>query len=250
MGIRLPLRLQCSQRGAGILGSHLHQLLLRAGTRNVQLYLLPAATCVEPLADDVHLLDLGGKQHLGRDIRRLVIKLLEEAGDHIGIWAFGGAFHEEVFPTDQLAAADEEHLHARLAVRAGHGDHIRVDVVAGDNFLFFDHPLDGLNLVAQCGCPLEVQRLGCLAHIGAQPGDDRFGATLQELPQIIDHLAVAGLVDGADARRSTQLDIVIQAGAFILSGDLPVAGEVGEDAAEHIQRLVHRPHAGVGAVIT
>ena len=45
---------------------------------------------------------------------------------------------------------------------------------------------------------------------------------------------------------SAQLDIVIQAGALVLAGDHPVAGQVGEDAPQHIQGLVHRPHAGVG----
>ena len=71
----------------------------------------------------------------------------------------------------------------------------------------------------------------------------------QEIAQVVDHLAVAGLFDRADAGPAAQLDVVIQAGARILAGDLAVAGQVGEDAAQHIQGLVHRPDAGVGAEV-
>ena len=86
-------------------------------------------------------------------------------------------------------------------------------------------------------------------HLLRQTLDDRLRLALQEMAQVIDHLAVLGLLDGADAGSAAQLDIVIQAGARILAGDHPVAGEIGEDAPEHIQGLVHCPDAGVGAKI-
>ena len=77
---------------------------------------------------------------------------------------------------------------------ARHGDHIRIDVLGGDHLLVLDHPLDGLDLVAEGGGVLEAQLLGGLFHLALQAGDDRLGAPLQELAQVVDHLAVAGLV--------------------------------------------------------
>ena len=72
---------------------------------------------------------------------------------------------------------------------------------------------------------------------------------VQKIAQISDQLAVPGLVDGADAGSAAQLDVVIQAGARILAGDLAVAGEIGEDMAQHIQGLMHGPDAGVRAKV-
>ena len=57
------------------------------------------------------------------------------------------------------------------------------------------------------------------------------------------------LVDRPDARTRAQLDVIIQAGTRILSGDLPVTGQVRENPAQHIQGLVDCPDAGVGAKI-
>ena len=58
-------------------------------------------------------------------------------------------------------------------------------------------------------------------------------------------MAVAGLVNRAGAGRGTQLDIVVEARPFILAGDLPVTGQVREDAAQHVQGLVDGPGGGI-----
>ncbi len=64
-----------------------------------------------------------------------------------------------------------------------------------------------------------------------------------------DDLLVVLLANGANAGPGAQFDVVIQAVARILSRDLAVAGQVREDTPQHVQRLVHRPHAGIGTVI-
>ena len=115
--------------------------------------------------------------------------------------------------------------------------------------MLFHHAVDGRDLIADGSGAFELQRLGGLLHLLAQARDDGFGAAIQELAQIVDHLPVAGLVNAPDARRGAQLDVVVQAGAGILAGDLAVAGEIGEDAPQHVERLVHGPHAGVGAEV-
>ena len=62
-------------------------------------------------------------------------------------------------------------------------------------------------------------------------------------------LAVFRLLDRADAGPGAQFDVVKQAGAGILAGDLAVTGQVREDAAEDVQSLVNCPNAGVRAKI-
>ena len=90
---------------------------------------MPAALLAQPLADDLSFLDLLRQQHLGWDCRRLVVKLLDKFTQHIRIRQVLSAFQKEVFAPDQLAAADEEDLHAGFAIGARHGDHIRIDVI-------------------------------------------------------------------------------------------------------------------------
>ena len=78
-----------------------------------------------------------------------------------------GAFEDEVFASDQFAAADEEDLHAGFAVCARHGQHIRILVIGGkDDLLSFDDGVDGFQLVAQCGGFLEAHFFGGFFHLG------------------------------------------------------------------------------------
>ena len=81
------------------------------------------------------------------------------AADHLRVGFVVRAFEDEVLAPDQLAAADEEDLHAGFAVGARHGDHVRIDLVGGDDPLAFDHALDGVDLVADRGGSFEIQAL-------------------------------------------------------------------------------------------
>jgi len=72
---------------------------------------------------------------------------------------------------------------------------------------------------------------------------------LQKQAEIIHHPAVGGLIHSANTWTTAQLDVIVQAGARVRPGDLPVAGQVGENPAQYIQGLVHRPDGGVRSKI-
>lgn len=137
-------------------------------------------------------------------------------------------FKNEIFASDQFAGADEEHLHAGFAVIAGNRNHIRVNLLVADDLLFFHHPLNGMYLIAQGGCPLKTQFFGGLLHLFTQTVHYWGGAPFQEFAQVVDHLPVGCLINRANARAAAQLDVIIQAGTLILTGDDAVAGQVGK----------------------
>ena len=52
---------------------------------------------------------------------------------------------------------------------------------------------------------------------------------------------VLHLIDRADTWRAAQLDIIVQAGPFIVAGNDAVAGQIGENLSQQIEGLLHRP---------
>ena len=87
------------------------------------------AALVEPLADDRGFLDFLGKEYLFGQAGSLLIELLDKFAENLIIVGISvSAVHQEIFPPDHLAAADEEDLDAGLTLRPCDGDHIRVDV--------------------------------------------------------------------------------------------------------------------------
>ncbi len=249
VGVGLPLGAQGAQRFGGVFGGHFHQLLGGALARHADLHLAAVGAAAQPLLDDAGLFDLVGQHHLAGHGGRLGVELLEELPNHLAVGGLGRALQDEIFTPNQLAAADEENLHAGLAFRAGHGNHIRVDLLAGDHFLLFHHPVNGRNLIAQGGGALKAQVFGGLLHLRAQALHHRLGAALQKLAQVVNHRPVGGLINHANARPAAQLDIEVQAGAGIFAGNLTVTGQVGEDAPQHIEGLMHCPDAGIGPVV-
>ena len=135
---------------------------------------------------------------------------------------------------------------------ARHGQHIRIQVIGGeDDLLPLDDGLDGFELVAQGGGFLEAHFFRCFLHLAlAGAATMLFAVSAEEIHQVGDHLAVLGLGRRADAGRDTQLDVIVKTGAFVLPGDLAVTGQIGEDAAQHIQGLIDRPGGGVRTKIT
>ncbi|MPM98475.1 hypothetical protein SDC9_145663 [bioreactor metagenome] len=86
-------------------------------------------------------------------------------------------------------------------------------------------------------------------HFSLQAAHNGIGVTIQKIAQVCDQLAVALLINGANAGAGTQLDVVIQAGTRVFAGDLAVTGKVREDMTQHIQGLMHCPDAGIGAKV-
>jgi hypothetical protein len=247
--VGLPAGAQCGEGLDRVLSGHLDQLTVEVLVGDGDLDRFPRFTAVEPLADDVGFSQLFWQEHLVGHKGGLGVELLDELGQHLAVVFLLGALEDKVLAADQFAGADEKHLHAGFAVGTRHGDHIGVGLIAADDLLALDHPVDGIQLVADGGGLLVLQVLGGVGHGLGQALDDRPGAPLEELAQVVDHLAVVGLVDGADAGRAAQFDVVVQARAGIFTGDVAVAGQVGEDLAQQVEGLVDGPHAGVGAEV-
>ena len=74
--------------------------------------------------------------------------------------------------------------------------------------------------------------------------------SVEEIHQVRDHLAVLRLGCRANTGSGTQLDVVVKTGTLVHAGDLAVTGQIGEDAAKHIQCLVDGPGRGIGTEVT
>ena len=217
-----------------------------AFARHEEFHLLTATPGTQPLTNDFGFFDFFRQHHLLRNVGRFGVELLDKLLHDFSIAGFFGAFQDEVFPPDEFAAADEEDLHAGFPVRARHGDHIRVQVIGVEHdFLPLDDGLDGLELVTDSGCFFEAQFCRCFLHLVFQALHDWIGLSVQEILQIGDHLTVFGLGHGSDAGSGTQLDVEVETGAGVGAGDFTVAGQVGEDAAQHIQGLVYSPDGSI-----
>src|SRR5690606_5543799 len=105
---------------------------------DLDLHAAIAAPLAQPLADHLGLFHFLRQQHLRRHAGSLLVILFDELSHHIHVWAIGGVLHHEEFTPDELAATDEEDLHASFALRARHGDDIRVNIIAGNHLLAFN----------------------------------------------------------------------------------------------------------------
>src|SRR5512138_3866055 len=88
-----------------------------------------------------------------------------------------------------------------------------------------------------------------MLHLVLKTRHNVLTATTEKVHQIGDHLSVPGLIDCADAGSGAELDVMIQAGALVLSGDHSITGKIREDASEGIQCLVYGPGRRVGPEI-
>ncbi len=184
-----------------------------------------------------------------RDEGRLRIELLDEFAQDLFIVFFLGAFQDEIFSADQFTAADEEDLNTGFTIITGHCDHIGIGLIAADHFLAFDDFINRLELVADDSRFFILEIFSSLFHSLIQPFDYGVGATLQKFAKVINDLAIVLLIDCTNTRGCAEFDVVIEASAAVLTGDLPVTGQIGEDLSEQIQCLVDSPYAGIRAEI-
>ena len=133
-------------------------------------------------------------------------------------------------------------MHTGFALGACHGDHVGVLALVRDDLLPFHHPVNRLDLIPVDSRFLVIKVFRGLRHGFFEAVHDRICAPLKETAQVVDHLTILLLVDRTDTGGRTELDIVIQAGAFVIAGDLTRAGEVGEDLAQDVERLVYCPN--------
>ena len=219
--------------------------------RHAEEHLLAAAPGTQPLLDDVPLVQILLEQDAGRHEGRFVVILLDEGRHHLAVLLGADPFQHERLPADQLAAADEEDLHARLASARilGKGDDVLVFLLAAHHLLPLDELARGPDLVAQHRRALELQPLSRLLHARRHLSQRFFAVAFQEIGQPGDDLAIAVPVHRADARPGAALDVVIQAWLGVLTGDLARAVEIGEDAAQPVEGLAHGIGRGERAVV-
>ncbi len=249
VGVIRPLGFQSTQGVGGVFCSHCQQFFLGGAARQFQRHLFAIALGTQPLLDDLRFFHRLRQDDFLRYIGGLFVILLDELLNDLGVLFVLGAFEDEIFAPDQAAGADEEDLHTGFVFFTRHGDDVGIHGGDRDDLLAFNDAFDGGQFVPYGGGTFKLQRFCCLFHLRCQSCNDLLSITIEELAQFGNRLAVVFTADGADAGCGAQFDVVIQAGACIGAGDVTVTGQVGEDAPQGVQGLMHRPGAGVRAVI-
>ena len=183
-------------------------------------------------------------QDARRNVGGCVVELLDERGEDVAGRVVLRTRHDEVVATDELSVANEEHLHPRLALGRGQGYDIQILRAEVEHLLALVDLLDGPELVAEHGRPLELQAFGGLLHAAAYRFDDAVGLTLQEQHHLIDDLGVLVPVYRADARSYAAVDVEVEARARVVARDGLGAGAVGEQLLQQVERAPHAARAG------
>ena len=157
--------------------------------------------------------------------------------------------HQEVFAPHQLALPYEEDLDPGVARFLRQRYHVHVFVGQLKHLLALVDLFDSLNLVAQRGGALELQRLGRLYHPRLDAAHDLVGLALEEHRHLVYDLVVVGAVHLADARAGAAVYEVVEAGAVVVAGNRLGAGAVGEQLLEQRERLADAGGAGERAKV-
>ena len=91
-----------------------------------------------------------------------------------------------MIPPDHLAVPDKEHLHHRVRLIAGQGDHILVLSGAARNFLPFADFLNILNQIPVLSGFLKAQLLGCCLHLSLQLFHQLFIIAVEKIQHSVD----------------------------------------------------------------
>ncbi len=246
--VRFPLRFEHGERLCGVGRCQIQQLAGGAFVGHVEVDHI-AALGAQPVLQHGGLGDLRRQQNLRRDGGRVGVELLQECRHDFVVVGARAPFHDEVFPSQQFAVADEEDFHASVALVPRQGDHILIECGGGDDLLPLGHLSQREQPIPHARGALEVQRLGRLADLAFQVTHHVFGPALHEFRQLRQHRQVFRAVHRADARSQAELEIEVQAGFGVRSRDFPVAGAVGEEPAQQVQRLAQRAGGGVRAEV-
>ena len=209
----------------------------------------------QPALQDVLVGRPGRHQDPGRDLVAVHVQLPEEGPDQPGRVDVLDLVDDPAPAPHDPSPPDEEHLERGFEVVLLHPDHVEV-ILAGQHHLL---ALDGLagrgELVAKLGRPLELQDLRRLAHLGVDPGQDRFVVAGQEVGHRLDQLPVSlfGHPRGLrHARARAPADVVVEArpaGPSPLVEEGVGAGPDGEDPGQRVEGLADGVGVAVGAEI-
>ena len=178
-------------------------------------------------------------QYLGRHIRRCVVELLHECGQDFGRLVVLRAGHKEVVAPDEFALPYEEHLDPRLARAGRRRNHIQVLRCEMQHLLPFVDLFDCGELVAQRRRLLKLERFGGVQHTLLDGTHHLVGLAFQEQRHLVYHFGVFLLVDCADAGAYAAVDMEVEAGAGVFSGDGLGTGTIGEELFEQVERAAH-----------
>ena len=123
---------------------------------------------------------------------------------------------------------------------------------ASTTALFSRARLQGADVVAQPGGPLELQRRRRLAHLALEPAHEAAGVAGHEVAEVLGERAVLLGVDPADAGRRALADVAEQAGPADLAGpleDAVAAGAHREHPQQQVDGLADRPGVRVRAEV-
>ena len=194
-----------------------------ADTRTLRVDLLPPSA--RRSVSQTRTASTSSRQHrqhqLVRNVGGLAVVLDDERPDDLGLALLAVTVEHEVLAADQPPAADQKHLDARVRPLVVDADDVLVGHRRVHDLLLGDDPLGGADAVAQVGRAFELERLGGLLHVVAHVGQDAVGLAVQKVDHLIDDLPIVLVVDRADARRGTALDVVVQTRARVVAGDHP-----------------------------
>ena len=172
-----------------------------------------------------------------------LVVLLQQAAKDGFVALTSDAFQHEVVATGHLRATHEEHLHAGAVALAGESEDVEVFLARGGEHLAFDGALDGANLVAQHGSPLEVERLGSGVHLSTQAVEHVRRLPFEEERDLVDDLGVLLLGAVGGTGRDAALDVEVEAGAWVFPRYLLRAGAVGEEFLQQVEGSAHGTRA-------
>ena len=187
--------------------------------------------------EQLGLLDLALHDDLARDAHLVAVVLQDELLGDVADAPLGDVLEVEGLAVGEHAVADLEDLRVGVDAVDRDGDDVeRADRLVGDA-LALQQRLHRAQAVALQRRLLEVLRRRRGLHLRLEVALDLAVAPGQERDHAVDRLAVAGLVDVADAGRPAALDVVVQARrARAPPGLLALAGAEQEDLAEQVER--------------
>jgi len=155
---------------ARVAGKRLHQDLLRdraAAAAGARMRLDGCRNLVAAGHAQVRQRRSAGRLRCARRARgvKLFGKLREQLGVAVSVYAV----QDEMFLSDQLAAAHQKHLHARLALSARERNQVHVEPCAPNDFLIFRHAANLHDAIAQPRCRFELEMLRSANHVALQP---------------------------------------------------------------------------------
>ena len=241
-----PLDAVLRQALPGVVCHGFHQLLVHPPLRPNQAH-RSAAQPAQPPGHHFLVLDWMLGYYSRWNGQGRAVELLDElSDDHAGRVVLR-PFHEEVLAPDELALAYEENFHPRLGGTLGQGNDVHarlprvvpVNLRAGVNLdaAFLGYPLHGLDAVAQHRRPLELQPLGGLGHVLFQVLGDGLGVSLHEHDDLVNDLRVVLAAGVPGAGSHAAVDVILQAGAWVVAGDGLGAGTVGEEPLHQVHGL-------------